>query len=185
MSERELHRIEVLSEVVEGRRALASAAIVLSRLGRLPAKTSLPPDIGDHLFDFIRAAMLEATRQCYRKGVAIQPGRPHLLRSIGLPVDFAHEFIVILSCISPHGRVQWVDLIRMAQRTWSLLAFVPDSVSISILRVEMAQRALFLTNWQPCAHHPPFYENTRSRLTQSDLEHSFCRAGENLRCCSL
>ena len=30
MSERELHRIEVLSEVVEGRRTLASAAIVLS-----------------------------------------------------------------------------------------------------------------------------------------------------------
>jgi hypothetical protein len=31
MSERELHRIEVLSEVVEGRRTLASAAIVLRR----------------------------------------------------------------------------------------------------------------------------------------------------------
>jgi hypothetical protein len=30
MSERELHRIEILSEVVEGRRTLASAAIVLS-----------------------------------------------------------------------------------------------------------------------------------------------------------
>lgn len=58
--------------------------ISLARFIGLPAEASLAPDIGDHFFDLVRAAVLKATRQRYRQGVTIHPGRPHFFRSVSL-----------------------------------------------------------------------------------------------------